>query len=193
MMRLNVPFTVTAADWLTLARFITPLPLALLWWLPGGAWVCFVLFSAAALTDYFDGMVARRLGVSSGFGVMLDPIADKILVISTLLLLALSRDLSWLGLLAFWGILWRELIVAGLREYLSLRGTALPVVRLAKYKTALQMLACAVLLWENANGGYWPYWFGEGLLVLAALLTLWTGWGYVKTTLEALEKSDAAG
>jgi len=147
-----------------------------------------VVFSAAALTDYFDGRIARERRQSSAFGRMLDPIADKLLVGATLMVLAGEDRLSPWGLYPAIVIMLREILVSGLREYLAEMRAGLPVTRLAKWKTGFQMGALGTLLaGDNAawllHLSFLPATavstIGEGMLWLAALLTLVTGWDYL--------------
>lgn len=181
--------TITLADYFTLARFVAVIPLLLFWWLPGGAWLAFTVFTIACITDFADGIIARHRKEVSPFGTMIDPIADKILVISALLILALSEILTIIGMVGFWIILWREIIVSGLREYLAQRNLNIPVTPIAKYKTALQMISLSGLFfeyaWRGANTNSWLW--SESILLLAATLTVWTGVTYVKATLQALK------
>ena len=135
-------------------------------------------FIIAALTDFVDGWLARKLDARSAIGVMLDPIADKIAMVAAIIgLCVLDAPLvAWPGAL----ILMRELFVAGLRE----TGMKLPVTQLAKWKTTVQLtgLACAIACLE------WPTLRtpAEGLLWLAAVLTVWTGMDYLLKTLRAM-------
>ncbi len=166
---------------LSLSRIAALPPLALLL-ATGEAWWAAALFAAAAATDFLDGYLARQQGKVSAFGATIDPIADKVLVNGTALLLAGIGGLGLWGTLAALLILVRELVVAGLRE--AAGGGALPVVRLAKYKSAAQMAALTLLL---AAPELPPAAHGAGVALLwaAALLTLWTGAGYVRKALGA--------
>lgn len=143
------------------------------------------LFAAAALTDWLDGHIARRRRAVSAFGRMLDPIADKLLVGAVLMLLAGLGRLSDPGLIAAVVIVLREILVSGLREYLAGLAEGLPVSRLAKWKTGVQMVALGMLLAGDPAAaliglGAVPVWLaGEALLILAAALTLVTGWEYL--------------
>lgn len=168
---------------LTLGR-IAAIPLIVAsFYLPGdGArWFAFALFVAAAVTDFFDGWLARRLGVVSAVGRFLDPIADKLLVAAILLMLAARGGLSGLGVIAAVVILMREVLVAGLREHLAELHIGLPVSRLAKWKTAVQMVALALLLIGTAGPAGMPVrQIGEVGLWAAAALTAVTGWDYLR-------------
>lgn len=145
---------------------------------PVGNWVALGLFGAAALTDLLDGAIARARGQTSDFGRVLDPIADKLLVAAALvMLLAFDRAPAVAVIL----ILGRELLITGLREWLSGRRIALPVSRLAKWKTATQMAAIGLLLIGEAGPAAIPIpTLGEAFLWLAALLTWVTAIGYLR-------------
>jgi len=144
-----------------------------------------VLFSVAAITDYLDGKLARQWRQSSDFGRMLDPIADKLLVGAALMMLVGKARLSALGIYPAIVIMLREILVSGLREYLAGVRVGLPVTRLAKWKTGVQMVALATLLAGNSSAELLGLTrlplsaIGEALLWLAAVLTLLTGWDYL--------------
>ncbi|MFL1461695.1 CDP-diacylglycerol--glycerol-3-phosphate 3-phosphatidyltransferase [Roseococcus sp. DSY-14] len=147
------------------------------------------VFSAAAITDYFDGKIARDRQITSDFGRMLDPIADKLLVGAALMCLAgFDRLPNW-SLLPAIIILLREILVSGLREYLAALRIGLPVTRLAKWKTGFQMGALGVLLAGDSGAaaiglGALPVGaIGEAMLWAAAALTLMTGWDYLRAGL----------
>lgn len=143
------------------------------------------VFTVAAITDYLDGRLARTRRQISDFGRMLDPIADKLLVGATLMLLAGEARFSAWGLYPAIVIMLREILVSGLREYLAGIRIGLPVTRLAKWKTAFQMGALATLLAGNSGAaaihlGFIPLTpIGEAMLWVAAALTLLTGWDYL--------------
>ncbi len=148
-------------------------------------WFACALFSAAGVTDWLDGHMARRWALQSDFGRFLDPIADKLLVAATLFMLVAKGRLSteW-ALLPALVILCREILVSGLREYLAELRVGLPVSKLAKWKTAIQMVAIGVLIVGNAGPGFLPVAaIGEMLLWIAALLTLVTGYDYLRAGL----------
>ena len=153
--------------------------------LPGADFAACVVFAIAGITDYFDGHLARTWKQTSSFGRMLDPIADKLLVGATLMLLAGHDRLSAAGLYPAVVILLREILVSGLREYLAGIRIGLPVTRLAKWKTGFQMTALGTLLAGDSGArliglGFLPVgWIGEGMLWIAAVLTLLTGWDYL--------------
>ncbi len=167
---------------LTMSRIIViPIVIALFYW--DGAttrWVACLLFSAAGITDFFDGYLARRANQVSRFGRFLDPIADKLLVAAVILYLA-NRDMSLTEMLPAVVILLREILVSGLREFLAELRVSLPVTKLAKYKTTAQMFALGFLI----VGDMAPPWIhardvGDVLLWAAALVTLITGYDYLK-------------
>ncbi|HKM65085.1 MAG TPA: CDP-diacylglycerol--glycerol-3-phosphate 3-phosphatidyltransferase [Acidisphaera sp.] len=147
------------------------------------------VFTAAAITDYLDGHFARRWRQQSDFGRMLDPIADKLLVGATLMMLAGEGRLSAAGLFPAVVIMLREILVSGLREYLAGLRVGLPVTALAKWKTGVQMVALPVLLAGDSGarliglGMLRISAIGEGLLWIAAGLTLVTGWDYLVAAL----------
>ena len=173
---------VAAAPGVALAFAFLPRPLA--------DWVALLLFVGAALTDYLDGWLARKLNQISPFGRMLDPIADKAMVTIALAVLTALHGPSPLLLLPVAAILLRETLVAGLREFL--KGAAvLSVTRLAKWKTAAQLTAIAVMLAPAplaALGVPAGLTGALGLLLLwvAAVLTVVTGWDYARKALPHL-------
>jgi cardiolipin synthase len=144
-----------------------------------------IIFSAAAITDYFDGKLARSRRQQSDLGRMLDPIADKLLVGAVLMMLVGQNRLSALGLYPAIVIMLREILVSGLREYLAGIRVGLPVTRLAKWKTGFQMGALGTLLAGDTSAPILHLSFlpissiGEAMLWVAAILTLITGWDYL--------------
>ena len=154
-----------------------------------GLWLGFAVFAAAALSDFFDGWLARRLDQHSLLGRILDPIADKLLVAAALVMLATDDRAPVIAVVA---ILGREFLISGLRE--ALAGTvALPVQPIAKWKTAAQMGAIALLLLAPAIASSLPgaaadglATAGEGLLWLAVVLTWGSAIGYVRDAVRGL-------
>src|SRR5271167_1095765 len=139
---------------------------------PWDAWLGWGLFAAACITDWLDGHFARRWQQVSAFGRFLDPIADKLLVSMILMMLVASGRMSHAALFPALIILAREILVSGLREFLAGLRVSVPVSRLAKWKTGIQMVAIGVLLIGDAGPTFLPMSFiGEGLLWIAALLT----------------------
>lgn len=184
---------------LTMSR-IAAIPLLVLmaaFQTPWGDLAACAVFAAAGITDYFDGKIARERQLTSAFGRMLDPIADKLLVGAALMLLAGLGRLSFLGLLPAIIIMLREILVSGLREYLAGLRLSLPVTRLAKWKTGFQMGALGALLGgDSAAPLIWLGWLpvsliGEVMLWIAAVLTLLTGWDYLTIGLRQAESEDS--
>ena len=145
-------------------------------------WVALFIFVAAGITDFLDGYLARKWGEQSIFGRMLDPIADKLLVASCLLMLAADGTIRGWSLWAAIVILCREILVSGLREYLAELRVSVPVTQLAKWKTTLQLIAVGFLVAGKAGDAVMPFVtpMGLTLLWLSALLTLYTGWDYFR-------------
>ena len=175
----------TLANCLTYGRLVAvPVVVILLFWPDeiGARWTAFGVFVAAAITDYLDGYVARTYAQSSALGRMLDPIADKLLVAACLLMLAADRTIEGVSLWAAIVILCREVLVSGLREYLAELKVGVPVSRIAKWKTTLQLVALGVLVAGPAGERAIPGSLTAGtyLLWIAAALTLYTGWDYMR-------------
>lgn len=148
---------------------------------PTSNWVAFVLFTLAGITDYFDGLIARSYNVTSRMGQFLDPIADKLMVVSVIVMLVGFQTISGFHILAAIIILMREILVSGLREFLSGLKVSVPVTFLAKWKTAFQMIALGGLLMGEAAPDWLPAMdISLTLLWIAAVLTLYTGFDYLK-------------
>lgn len=152
-------------------------------------WTAFIIFAIAAITDYFDGYLARAYKQQSALGRMLDPIADKLLVSSCLLMLVIKGQTiqGW----AIWAalvILCREILVSGLREFLAGLQVSVPVSKVAKWKTTVQLVAIGFLIVGPAGNGILPHTTEIGLvfLVIAAALTIYTGWDYLKSGIRYL-------
>jgi cardiolipin synthase len=136
----------------------------------------FLLFVAAAASDWVDGYLARRLNMGSALGRMLDPIADKLLVGALLIVLAFTRDLNALDLIPAVAIMMREILVSGLREHLGPRNVIVHVTPLAKWKTTVQLVALGLVLLEELVP--LPTFIGDVALWVAGILTVWTGIQY---------------
>ncbi len=185
---------------LTYARCIAvPLVAACLFWsdiLHGGLWlrwVALAIYIAAAVTDFFDGYLARAWQQQSAIGRMLDPIADKLLVSTSLLMLASDGTIRGWSLWAAIVILCREILVSGLREFLAELRVSVPVSRLAKWKTTVQLVAVGVLITGQAGERVLPgvTLAGLSLLWIAAVLTLYTGYDYFRAGARHLVEDEA--
>ncbi|MGE0025255.1 MAG: CDP-diacylglycerol--glycerol-3-phosphate 3-phosphatidyltransferase [Hyphomicrobium sp.] len=179
------PQAISLPNVLTYARIAAvPALVACLMLIEGeaGRWAAFWLFVGAAITDWLDGYLARRLEQQSTLGRMLDPIADKLIVGAALIMLVHDRTIDGWSISAAIVILCREILVSGLREFLAELNVKVHVTALAKWKTAAQMVALAMLLAGPAGDRVIPgvSTAGIGLLWLAAVLTLWTGYDYLK-------------
>ena len=148
-------------------------------------WTAFVLFCLASITDYFDGYLARIRDEVTNFGTFLDPIADKLLVAAVLLILTSKGVISDWDTIPALIILLREITVSGLREYLAGIKISVPVSRIAKLKTLLQLCALALLILSEAiYNAYMTVYFGKVFLWIAGLLTLYTAYDYVKASIK---------
>jgi len=180
----------TLPNLLTLSRIVA-IPLVILtFYLPSpiGPWIGCALFSLAGITDWLDGRLARAWSQQSELGRFLDPIADKLLVATTLFMLAVTQRFSPPTILPALVILCREIMVSGLREHLATLRVHMPVSRLAKWKTGIQMFAIGVLLVGDAGPAILPVRLtGETLLWLAAALTLVTGYDYLHSGLSHMQ------
>ena len=157
-------------------------------------WAALSIFIAAAITDYFDGYFARAYSQHSQLGRMLDPIADKLLVAACLLMLAADRTVNGVHLWAAIVILCREVLVSGLREYLAELKVGMPVSKVAKWKTTAQLVALGFLIAGPAGESVLPGTITIGLVLLwtAAVLTIFTGWDYLKLSIATVVDRDAA-
>ncbi len=184
---------------LTIGRIIIVPFFVLAFYLPGfyGDLTACVLFVIASFTDFLDGMLARMMGEESKLGELLDPIADKIIVATALILLVMSGTIRHYEVIAAIIILTREILISGLREFLARGQIKLPVTNLAKLKTFLQMLAIALLLTgETGNKilnfqDYNAQTIGIILLWLSAFLTLYTGYEYLKKGIDHAMSEDS--
>ena len=183
---------------LTIGRIIIVPFFVLAFYLPGfyGDLTACVLFVIASFTDFLDGMLARMMGEESKLGELLDPIADKIIVATALILLVMSGTIRHYEVIAAIIILTREILISGLREFLARGQIKLPVTNLAKLKTFLQMVAIALLLTgETGNKilnfqDYNAQTIGIILLWLSAFLTLYTGYEYLRKGIDHAMSED---
>ena len=181
-MKLKIP------NILTIGRIILVPILIGTYYLPGamGDWIPFFIFILASFTDFLDGLLARLYKEESKLGELLDPVADKIIITSALILLVMDNTIEGYEVIAAIIIMIREILISGLREFLAKVQVAVPVTTLAKYKTFIQMFAIATLLTGNSGnqllnfGDYNAHSIGVVLLWLAAFLTLYTGYDYVR-------------
>jgi cardiolipin synthase (CMP-forming) len=183
---------------LTIGRIIIVPFFVLAFYLPGfyGDLTACVLFIIASFTDFLDGMLARMMGEESKLGELLDPIADKIIVATALILLVMSGTIRHYEVIAAIVILTREILISGLREFLARGQIKLPVTNLAKLKTFLQMISIALLLTgETGNKilnfqDYNAQTIGIILLWLSAFLTLYTGYDYLRKGIDHAMSED---
>lgn len=151
---------------------------------PLGHWLAFTFFTIGGVTDFLDGYIARARKQQSSLGRFLDPIADKLLVSAALFLLVAFDQITGLVILPALVILCREIVVSGLREFLADLRVSIPVSRLAKWKTVLQMVAIGFLLVGDAGPAVIPVnEIGEAGLWIAASLTLLTGYDYLRASI----------
>ena len=163
-----------------------------------GQWIACAVFTLAGITDFFDGYLARSRGQLSAFGTFLDPVADKLLVASALLMMVGFGQIAALAIIPAVIILCREILVSGLREYLAGLSVSLPVSKLAKWKTTIQMIAIGILILGNAAHPAVPETIpvrliGEVGLWAAAAITLITGYDYLRAGLRHMDTPPAAG
>jgi len=183
------------ANLLTLFRIAIIPVLVALFYFPGpvAAWIAVGLFVLAAITDFFDGYFARSLNQVTAFGRFLDPIADKLIVTVTLFMLVAFDRLEGLWVLPAVLILVREVLIAGLREFLGPYNIKVKVSPLAKWKTTVQLIVISFLIAGPYGNALIPYAYAIGHygLLIAMILTLVTGWDYLKAGLSAIQKIDA--
>jgi len=160
---------------------------------PYGNWAAFAVYTYACITDFFDGYLARAWDQQSALGQFLDPIADKLLIASCLIFLASFGPLGGIHILPAVVILCREIAVSGLREFLAEVKVRVPVTLLAKWKTTIQMLALGFLLVGPAGPDFWSLsttQIGYIGIWLAAALTLFTGYDYLRAGLKHINEQD---
>ena len=195
--RSTLPVAMQVPNLLTYGRIIA-VPLvagALLWNTDASRWAAFGLFALAAITDFFDGWLARAWQQQSALGRMLDPIADKLLVAGVLLMLTANGTIKGAHVWAAFIILLREVLVSGLREFLGQLRVSVPVTWLAKWKTAIQLMAIGLLIVGPAAKAWLAQAVEIGLAGLwaAALLTLYTGYDYLRAGLKHVISVDEDG
>ncbi|MGH8126414.1 MAG: CDP-diacylglycerol--glycerol-3-phosphate 3-phosphatidyltransferase [Rhodanobacteraceae bacterium] len=155
-----------------------------------------VVFALAAVTDWLDGWIARRWHMESAFGAFLDPVADKLMIAVTLFVLVQSHPTALLAVTSA-VIVGREITVSALREWMAFVGERgkVKVQWIGKFKTVMQIVAILILLWErNKDAIFLRVWYaGEVLLVIAALLTIWSGLAYMKAAWPVLKSNRMPG
>jgi CDP-diacylglycerol--glycerol-3-phosphate 3-phosphatidyltransferase len=180
-MRINLP------TWLTLFRIaLLPVMVVVFYWpFRGHNITAAIVFVLAAITDWFDGYLARRLNMTSAFGAFLDPVADKLMVAVTLFLLVESHRGGWPGIVMAVTaavIVGREISISALREWMAEIGMSatVKVAFVGKFKTLMQMIALVVLIVQHDAETLRLYHVGEVLLVIAGILTIWSGLHYLR-------------
>lgn len=180
-MRINLP------TWLTLFRMALLPVMVVVYYLPfhGHNITAAIVFVLAAITDWLDGYLARRLNLTSAFGAFLDPVADKLMVAVTLFLLVESHRGGWPGIVMAVTaavIVGREISISALREWMAEIGkrSTVRVAFIGKLKTVMQMVALVVLIVQHDAEALRLYHVGEGLLVIAGVLTIWSGAHYLR-------------
>jgi cardiolipin synthase len=177
----------TLPNLLTFARIaLIPVVVALFYFdRPISNWIAASIFILACVTDYLDGYFARALKQTTRFGVFLDPVADKLLVAATLLMLVGFGRIQGISLIPAVIILCREILVSGLREFLAEAHVSIPVTRLAKWKTGIQMTALSLLIIGDVPEFFLPLdMLGTIGLWVAAFFTLITGFDYLRAGLK---------
>ncbi len=182
---------------LTLSRILVIPPIVALFFVDGEMprWIALGLYAAACITDFFDGYAARSMGQISRLGRFLDPVADKLLVSAVILMLVATGRIGGLVVLPALIILIREILVSGLREHLATLSVGVPVSKLAKWKTTIQMFALGFLIVHDASPDWIPsVLIGEAGVWIAAVLTLITGYDYLQAGIHHLtDDTPAAG
>jgi cardiolipin synthase (CMP-forming) len=188
-MKINLP------NILTFSRILAIPVIVGLMFLPAplGNWVAFSVYTYACITDFFDGYLARAWEQQSALGRFLDPIADKLLVSGVLLMLVGTDAITGITILPAAIILFREILVSGLREFLAEVQVKVPVTVLAKWKTTIQMLALGFLLVGTAGPDFGPVTTQEIGIVglwIAAALTVGTGYDYLKAGIQHITDTE---
>lgn len=169
---------------LTISRIVLLPVLIGLFFIPEewAAWTALWIYIFCAVTDFFDGYIARRYQTTSKFGTFLDPISDKIMIASLLLVLVGFDRLPGLWMIPAIIILMREFLISGLREFLGPQNIQVPVSKLAKWKTTLQMVALGFLVIGDYGDAVVPHTLliGQYGITIAAVITIITGWNYLK-------------
>jgi cardiolipin synthase len=180
----NLPNIMTMGRLMTLPILVVFMNIDAAW----AAWLALSIYTLGCITDWLDGYIARRYKFESNFGKFLDPIADKIFVVTVLIGLVANGNLAGLWVIPVLLILCREFLVSGLREFFGPQNIQFPVSPLAKWKTGIQMFALGFLIMGEYGVSVlpWNIEIGYSLLILATLLTVATGWTYLKEGLKHL-------
>lgn len=182
---MNLPNVITLARIFLVPVFVGLYMLQQEWSILAGS----ILFALAALTDWLDGYLARRLDQTTPFGAFLDPVADKLIVVSALIVLVAYHHNAWLTLPAL-VIVGREIVISALREWMAEinDSVAVAVSYLGKIKTTLQMIAIALLLSLPVETEHWVMSAGYVLLYVSAVMTLWSMWQYLSAAWSSLKR-----
>ena len=177
---------------LTIGRILIAPILIVVFYFPGelSDWLACIIFVIAAFTDYLDGFFARLYKLQSKFGELLDPIADKVLVSTALALLIMSQTIKGPHVVAAIIIITREILISGLREFLAKAQIYIPVTNLSKGKTVIQMIAISILLAGSTGDQFlfnYGIQLGTYLLWMSAILTLWTGYAYLRKGIDLID------
>jgi cardiolipin synthase (CMP-forming) len=189
-MPINLPIVLTWIRIAAIPAFVGIFYLPHDWMSPATQnWTGAIIFTAAAITDWLDGYLARKLGQTTAFGAFLDPVADKLMVAAALVILVKMNRAD--PMLAFI-IIGREIAISALREWMARVGQSksLAVNTLGKFKTAAQMTAIvSLLLWEPLIPGVSTQWLGHTALFVAAVLTIWSMLYYLRRALPHMHKA----
>ncbi len=185
---LNIP---TILTWFRIAAI--PL-IAFVYYLPPSKWMhplACVIFTIAGLTDWLDGYLARRMNLTSKFGAFLDPVADKLMVTTTLVIVVQSHPKIYIALIAAI-IIGREFTISALREWMAELGARnlVAVSSFGKLKTILQMVGLGMMIWEYPFYGIPIYSIGLSLLIISAGLTMYSMFVYIRSAWPALRDPD---
>jgi cardiolipin synthase (CMP-forming) len=191
-MPVNIPIILTWIRIAAIPAFVGVFYLPHDWMSPTTQnWTGAIIFTAAAITDWLDGYLARRLGQTTAFGAFLDPVADKLMVAAALVILVkMNRADPTLAFI----IVGREIAISALREWMAQIGQSksLAVNTLGKFKTAAQMTAIiSLLLWEPVIPGVSTQWLGHSALLVAAILTIWSMFYYLRRAMPHMNKAPA--
>jgi CDP-diacylglycerol---glycerol-3-phosphate 3-phosphatidyltransferase len=181
----------TIPTWLTLFRILTiPLMVIAFYWdHPGNHFIAAMIFTVGGLTDWLDGWIARRFNMGSAFGAFLDPVADKLSVAITLFIVVQDHPTVYMAMLAAI-IVGREITISSLREWMAHMGAhgLVKVAGLGKIKTIFQLVALGCLIYQENLFGLPTFLIGQWLLTIAAILTLWSGWDYLRAAWPSMQK-----